>query len=77
MKEKQKGIAWLLRSVLVAVIVISLLIFLITASLSSLFGHSLWNWLNVLRFILAGGIIFLLICYGFFFKQVLNGLKMK
>lgn len=77
MKENKAGFAWLLRTVLLALTAISLLLFLITAALSSLFGQSLWSWMNVLRFVLGGGIIFLLVCYGFFLKQILRGGKTK
>jgi hypothetical protein len=74
---KNSGPAWLLRTLVLWLLGISLLTFLITASLSSLFSHSLWSWMNVLRFIIGGGIVFLLICYGFFFKSILNRSKSK
>lgn len=44
---------------------LALVIFLISAIISSLFGHSLWSWINVLRFIL-GGIIAIILCLYFF-----------
>ncbi|AEW03103.1 hypothetical protein A4D02_03645 [Niastella koreensis] len=75
--KKNSGPAWLLRTLVLWLLGISLLIFLVVASLSSLFSYSLWSWINVLRFIIGGGIVFLLICYGFFFKTILNGSKEK
>lgn len=75
--NKNAGLTWLLRTLVLWLLGISLLIFLITAALSSLFNHSLWSWLNVLRFLIGGGIVFLLICYGFFFKMILKRGKSK
>jgi len=41
----------------------SLIIFLVAAVLCSIFGYSLWSWMNILRFILGGFIVFLVIAY--------------
>jgi hypothetical protein len=41
----------------------SLIIFLVAAAVSSLFGYSLWSWVNVLRFVLGGFIVLILIAY--------------
>ena len=47
-----------------------LIIYLITAGLLSLFGISIWSWLNVLRFILGE----LIILVGFLFFVIFKGL---
>ncbi|WP_205508665.1 hypothetical protein [Longitalea arenae] len=50
----------------------SLIIFLITATVCSLFGYSLWSWINVLRFIIGGGIAFVGACYFFLIKSLVR-----
>lgn len=47
-----------------------LIIYLITAGLLSLFGISIWSWINVLRFILGE----LIILVGFLFFVIFKGL---
>lgn len=72
MKQKKNSGFTYLRNLMLILISISLLVFVITASLSSLFGHSMWSWINVLRFIIGGAIVFTVFCYAFLFKVIIG-----
>ncbi|OQP50930.1 hypothetical protein A4H97_03650 [Niastella yeongjuensis] len=70
MKEKRKSGFTHLRNLVLVLIGISLFVFLVIATLSLLFGHSMWSWINVLRFIIGGAIVFIVCCYAFLVRLV-------
>jgi hypothetical protein len=54
-----------------------LIIFLLSASLLSVFGISIWSWVNVLRFILGGLIILVVVAFFVIFKNIFKSKAVK
>ena len=56
----------------------SLVVFVVSATVVSLFGYSLWSWVNVLRFVLGGFMVITLVMYVALVKILLaTGLSRK
>jgi uncharacterized membrane protein YgaE (UPF0421/DUF939 family) len=72
MSGKKNGTFSFFRSLTLWYLCLSIVIFLISAAISSVFGYSLWSWINVLRFILGGIIAIILCLYFFIFKSMLR-----
>ncbi|THU41426.1 hypothetical protein FAM09_04775 [Niastella caeni] len=60
MNEQRKRTFIFIRDTTLLFIGLCLFAYLVTASLLSLFGYSIWNWINVLRFLLGGSIVLIL-----------------
>ncbi|WP_207511851.1 hypothetical protein [Longitalea luteola] len=72
MSEKKNSSFSLLRILILGLAGASVILFVLTATLCSLFGYSLWSWINVLRFIIGGGIAFVACIYFFLVKSMIS-----